>query len=115
MVLVDEPVREKTKRHRYTLKQKVRTLEKVDETASVIAASRGIPLNTVPAKTVAKAVEKATGVPSINIFKWLTKRAVLEMRYVSLRNRLKKAFGGGRPPLFPKARDHCLPSHSWPC
>ena len=103
---LDEPEqdegREKKTRHRYTLKQKVKMLEKVSETAKVIAASRSISLDKLPAKTVAKAVERATGVPAINIFKWLQKKTELEMRYVTLRNRLKKAFGGGRPPLFPQ-------------
>jgi hypothetical protein len=112
-MVLDEPAqedgREKKQRHRYTLKQKVKMLEKVDETAKVIAASRSIPLGDLPAKMVANAVEKATGVSSINIFKWLKKRAELETRYVTLRNRLKKAFGGGRPPLFPKV----LRSISW--
>jgi hypothetical protein len=56
-------------------------------------------------KVVFSSVEEATDVPQSNLDKWYREKEKLIGRFKEKKARRKKAFGGGRAPLFPKAEE----------
>lgn len=99
----EQQQRPKKKRFRYSLKFKMQIAAKVDEVRTALSTLHGVNASLVPQNVINDLIWKATGVPSINVFKWYKQKAKLEQLYNDKKVRRKKRIGSSKRPLFPEA------------
>jgi hypothetical protein len=92
-------------RQSYTIKDKYRYLQFIDE-AEIKIRNRLGPNDTYYSISLLEEVRRKTGVPIGTLKRWIAKKAIIKEKYnASKKVRLRRRLGSGRTPLFPKAEE----------